>query len=264
MTGCVEVKSEKYQTRKSPAFHAKDCKDLTKKGKDGQYISKADAKGIYKWVKVVGSTRKQKGKFYDTHDNGRRPFRVIVSDDGANAKKVTIYKDANIGTFKESADYSKLIKELTVNEVYVGKSTGKAEGADHSPEQASSFKGNSILLHISGNRYVYVGTEVYEFTMEDKLDEYFSMVGRNDVPYPVLLGTENVYFMIDGDHTYVPRDKFPSTLKKEQWENAYSYYYGWLDPETGKSRTDKERKEFALENYARKMKGFKMIDKRRF
>jgi hypothetical protein len=32
--GCEEVKSEKYQTRKSPAFHAKDCKDLTKKGKD--------------------------------------------------------------------------------------------------------------------------------------------------------------------------------------------------------------------------------------
>lgn len=255
---CKEIKASKYQTRKSPAYHAKDCKDLTKKGKDGNYISKKDAKGIYKWVKI-NSTRKTKGKFYDTHDNGGRPFRVVV--DGT---KVTIYKDANIGTFEETADYSKLIKELTVKEVYVGKSTGKAEGADHGPEQARFFLGNSILLHVSGNRYVYIGTEVYEFTMDDKVDEYFSMMGRNDVPYPVLLGTENVYFMIDGDHTYVPRDKFPANFKRSQWENAYSYYYGWLDPETGKSRTDKERKEVALENYAKKMKGFKMIDKRKF
>jgi len=256
MTGCIEVKSDKYQTRKSPPFHASDCKNLTKKGKDGQYISKPDAKGIYKWVKV-NLTRKIKGKHYDVLDNGGRPFRVFVDN-----KHVTIYKDANIGSFKEVADYSKFIKELTVKEVYVGKSTGKAEGADHEPEQSKLFSGNSILLHISGNRYMYIGTEVYEFTMEDTVQDYFSMVGRNDVPYPVLLGTKNVYFMLDGDHTYVPRDMFPSNFKKDQWENAYSYYYGWLDPETGKSRTDKERKEVALENHAKKMKGFKMIEKR--
>ena len=48
---CSEVKAAKYQTRKSPPFHAKDCKNLTKKGKDGEYVSKPDAKGVYKWVK---------------------------------------------------------------------------------------------------------------------------------------------------------------------------------------------------------------------
>ena len=56
---CEEVKSDKYQTRKSPAFHAGHCAGQTKKGKDGDYISKEDARGVYKWIKVSGAaTRK--------------------------------------------------------------------------------------------------------------------------------------------------------------------------------------------------------------
>lgn len=260
---CKEIKTSKYQTRKSPAFHAKDCKDLTKKGKDGDYISKKDARGIYKWVKV-NTTRKMlsKGKHYDIHDNGGRPFRVFVSDDGAS-KKVAIYKDANTGTLKEEVDYSKLIKELTVKEVYVGKSRGNAAGADHRPEDANFFKGNSMLLHVSGNKYVHIGSSIYEFQMDDKVEQYFSMVGRNDVPYPVLLGTENVYFMLEGDHCYLPRDMLPA-LTKTQWEDAYTYFYGWINPVDGQQRTDAERKKEALEKHAIKMKGYHLIQKREF
>lgn len=258
---CTEIKTVKYQTRKSPAFHAKDCKDLTKKGKDGQYISKPDSNGTYKWVKVntdtkvnTRTTRKMSGKYYDTHDNGGRPFRVYV-----DGKKVAIYMDSNIGTFNEKANYSKLVKEFTVKEVYIGKSTGNASGADHRPNEAKSFVGNSILLHVSGNTYVHIGTNIYQFQMDDKVEEYFSMVGRNDVPYPVLLGTENVYFMLKSDHSYIPRELLPANLTKAQWEDAYTYFYGWTNPETGESRTDQERKKDKLENKAKKMKGYKII-----
>jgi hypothetical protein len=263
MTGCVEIKTSKYQTRKSPAFHAKDCKDLTKKGKDGQYISKKDARGIYKWVKV-NTTRKMQGKHYDIHDNFGRPFRVVInSDHSANGNKVAIYKDIN-KDFNKPQDYSKLIKELTVKEVFVGKSTGNAEGADHGPGEANSFKGNSILLHVSGNKYVHVGSSIYEFQMDDKVDQYFSMVGRNDVPYPVLLGTENVYFMLEGDHCYLPREMLPADLTKAQWEDCYTYFYGWTNPVDGQHRTDAERKKENLEQHAKKMKGYHLIQKREF
>ena len=50
---CKEVKNSKYQTRKSPAFHATNCKGLTKKGKNGDYVSKANSRGIYKWIKTA-------------------------------------------------------------------------------------------------------------------------------------------------------------------------------------------------------------------
>jgi len=254
---CKEIKTSKYQTRKSPAFHAKDCKDLTKKGKDGQYVSKKDARGIYKWVKL-NSTRKMSGKHYDTHDNGNRPFRIFI-----DGNKVAIYKDTNTN-WNNPADYSKLIKELTVKEVFVGKSTGNAEGADHRPGEADFFKGNSILLHVSGNKYIHVGTSIYEFQMDDKVDQYFSMVGRNDVPYPVLLGTENVYFMLEDDHCYLPRDMLPDNLTKVQWEDCYTYFYGWVNPVDGERRTDEERKKENLEQYAKKMKGYHLIQKREF
>ena len=49
--GCKEIKTEKYQTRKSPPFHAGYCIGQVKKGKDGHYISKEGSNGVYKWVK---------------------------------------------------------------------------------------------------------------------------------------------------------------------------------------------------------------------
>jgi hypothetical protein len=257
MSECREVKDKKYQTRKSPAYHAGQCKGLQKNGKDGLYISKADTRGVYKWVKV-SKTRKRKGKFYDTHDNGSKPFRVFI-----DGKNVSIYKDINTD-WNKPPDYSKLIKSLRVKEVIVGKSTGHAEAADHGPEQAKSFLGNSILLHVSGKKYIHVGVEIYEFEMEDKIEAYFSMIGRNDVPYPVILGKENVYFMLESEHNYVPRTYFPAVKNKAQWENAYIYYYGSINAETGeKPPYDLVlKKKLSLEKYAKKMKHFKMIQKR--
>jgi len=257
MVGCVEIKSTKYQTRKSPAYHAKDCKGLSKKGKDGNYISKADASGVYKWVKV-NTTRKMSGKHYDIHDNRGRPFRVYI-----DGNKVANYKDIN-KDWNKPADFSKLIKEVKAKEIYIGKSTGHAAGADHRPDEAKIFVGNTILLQISANKYIHIGSSIYEFEMEDKVDKYFSMVGNNDVPYPVLLGTENVYFMLEDDHKYVPRDKFPENLTNAQWEDAYTYYYGWTDPVDGHHRTDEERKKENLENFAKRMIGYKLIQKREF
>ena len=48
---CKEVKTEKYQKRKSPPFHAAHCVGQIKKGKDGMYISKESSNGVFKWVK---------------------------------------------------------------------------------------------------------------------------------------------------------------------------------------------------------------------
>ena len=228
---CTEIKSSKYQTRQSPAFHASDCKGTRKKGKDGIYVSKADKRGVYKWVKVTGI---QKGKSYDTLNNGARPYRVIV--DGTN---VSIYK----GTQKEdySYDYDKLIRSVKVKKVYLG---GTKKGL-----------GNSILLHLSGNKYMYIGHEIYEFQMLDLVDSYFSIIGNSDVPYPVLLGTEYVYFMLD--RCYISRTEFSLSMTKKDWEDAYQRYYGFMNPITSKPETHD-----GMEKKSTKMKGFHIVAKR--
>jgi len=274
---CEEVKTAKYQTRKSPPFHAKDCKDLTKKGKDGVYVSKPDAKGIYKWTKATaatktGKTRKAGGKSYLVHDNGSRPFKVNV-----NGKTVEIYK----GEFRKLADgktidynnmdYTKLIKKLTVKEIHVGKSP-----CIPSADGCGAFgNGNTILLHVSGNTYIYIGSQIYQFTMEDELKAYYSMIGNNDVPYPIILGSKYVYMMIN--RIYLPRGVFQAKMGPKEWADAHSFYSGYKNPETGEEivcddKATKDRKKCEKERtaegeklrakYEKKLKGLKMIQKR--
>jgi hypothetical protein len=242
---CKELKTKKYQTRKSPAFSAQACKGLTKKGKDGTYISKADARGIYKWVKAnvssIRNTQKvhlRKGKIYDVLDNGARPYRVYV--DGST---VSIYIGKQNSDY--TYDYDKLVRTIKAKEVHVG---GK-----------KSQLGNSILVHVSGNNYMYIGHEIYEFQMEDTVDTYFSIVGNSDVPYPVLLGTENAYFMLD--RCYVPRSEFDPKMTKAEWEDAYQRYYGYADAMTGESPPKGVRAD-GMEKKCKKMKGFHIVVKR--
>jgi hypothetical protein len=177
------------------------------------------------------ATRKIKKASYLIHNNGTRPFKVAVS-----GKTVEIYK---------GPDYKQLVKKLVVKEVYVGK-YGGATGL-----------GNSILLNVSGNKYMHIGFDIYEFSMDDEVDAYYSLIGNSDVPYPVLLGTKNVYFMLD--HSYLPRTFFKTP--KVDWEDAYQYYYGYKDPETGDNCDPEQRAKVKKQRakLEKKMKGLKIL-----
>ncbi len=151
---------------------------------------------------------------YNIHDNRGRPFRVVV-----DGKHVEVYRqyptEKHIGTY-------------TVEDVHVGKSSGTSKVCDHTKAQARQFDGNSILLHMGGHKYIYIGHEIYSFEMKDDLVKYYSPVGNNDVPYPHVLGTEYVYFLLE--KRYVARDLFPAKLN---WEEAYIPWMGTFDPKTG-------------------------------
>ena len=188
---------------------------------------------------------------YYTHDNGGRPFKVVV-----DKSQVSIYKDTN-KDFDKEPDYSKLVRTFNVKKVHVGKSTGGTIG-DHTVAQAKQFIGNSILLELASpaNTYVFVGHEIYEFKMpDDEPEKYFSLVGNNDVPYPIILGKNNVYFMLD--RKFVSREHFPLKMTALQWEDSYHIFYGDWD-------TKKTMWVNSLEDRAKKIKGLKIIQKRNF
>ena len=222
-----------------------------KKGRDGNiWIVKKTIHGVKRWVKFKLDNKKLNKvnhpgfKKYFIHDNGGRPFLVYVK-----GKKVFIYKNNK---------YTKLVKKYIVKKVFIGRSSGPPY-ADHSKKDAKHFVGNTILLKLSKNKYVYIGGTIYEFIINDSIYRYFSLIGRNDVPYPVLLGTDNVYFMLD--KKYVSRDMFSKNMKVKDWENAYTYFYWWdvkkeeFDYKTGKKIN-------SLENVAKKIKNVKVIQKR--
>ena len=146
---------------------------------------------------------------YKIHDNGSRPFLVTIKNNNVQVYKLPdeFYNERNMAYDR---DYTKFVKEFkNVNKVFIGKS------------QKSSFDSNTILLQISKNRYVYIGSIIYEFTADnDEIVEYFSYVGNSNVPYPVALGNNYVYFMLD--KVYIDRNLFP---KDTNWIDAYTIFY---------------------------------------
>jgi hypothetical protein len=154
---------------------------------------------------------------YLTHDNGGRPFLVYVGD-----TSVTVYQqpknvdveDASYDKQKDS--YTKLVKKFTgVQKKFIPRyPTIKVRNYDF------ISTGNSILLELK-NEYVFIGHCIYSFKTKDKIQKYFSFVGNSNVPYPVAVGSENVYFMLE--RMYVPKSVFPP---KTDWEkDAYGMFY---------------------------------------
>lgn len=87
----------------------------------------------------------------------------------------------------------------------------------------SKFDGNSILLHLDDLRYVYIGSEIYEFTAKEEITKYYSPIGNNDVPYPVAISKNYIYFM-SGNQCGDLADY--EAIENVDLTDAYTYYFG--------------------------------------
>lgn len=214
---CRRSTLKKYSSRPSPAYPAQDCKGQTKTGNDGQlYVSSPTKKGVYRWI-LASPTRKAKGvKSYQIHDNGGRPFVVEVH---SAKKEVEVF----LNEYNEDTD--KFIKGKSIlrspyQQIFVGPDScpGRSEYTATDP----SFKGNSILLHVSGSKYIYIGSEIHSFETRDgeTIKQYYSPVENNDVPYPYAIGENYTYFMLDMET--LPNELL--NLKKD----GYAQFYGFI------------------------------------
>lgn len=225
---CGKQISKKYTSRSSPPYPANKCCGKQKKGNDGKmYISISDKNGRCRWVlkglKRRSSQTRQNSKRWVTHDNGGRPFLVV-----SNGKTIKVYKAT-----ENEPNYTKLVKKYNnVEKIFIGKSP-RNRTTEYSGGYGKKFDGNSILLRLPKNRYVFIGDSVYEFTPPEPIVKYYSTVGNSDVPYPVALSKSYAYFMLNAPRDYKDEDKsfildyierreFPKGI---DWSDAYSAYY---------------------------------------
>ena len=220
-------------SRKGPIESATKFKEgVKKRGLDGN---------MWEIVKLSNNTQRwkpiasvPKGRKYMVHDNGGRPFLVnIVS--GIKGV-VEIYKKQILDDDWSPKNYTILVKRYTdVDDIFIGKSPLNDMTA-FSGGHGAWANGNSILLklknrNIQKNRYVFIGWYVYEFDAPEKITKYYSSLGNSDVPYPVALSENYVYFMIGpairikekrimGE--FVPKSLFPTGI---DWSDPYSKYY---------------------------------------
>ena len=165
-----------------------------------------------------------KEKSYLIHDNGGRPFKVNIK--GKNIDIYTYDKElfSSWDDIPKKKDYNILIKSYKrVKEIFIPK------GINDMGKAWSGGKGNTILVHISANRYLCIAEWIFEFeTKGDKIQEFHSQVGHSDVPYPLAVGDKYIYFLISkGSEGYLSKDFFEDFPKKHKWAvDAYSRLWG--------------------------------------
>jgi hypothetical protein len=208
---------------------------------------------------MSAKTRRSKGKTYDIHDNGGRPFFVTVQGDSVTVEKNMDAYEMKEGVFVTLQKPRKKILEMKVDHVFIGKKspTGGYDGL-----KPSEAEGNSILVK-KGSKYIYIGHEIYEFSPVegDTIEAYYSDIGNSDVPYPYAVGKTHVYILLEKAAV----DKSFFDMKK----GIYDQYYnattrldmclrGFRDCED-KEKAKATRKE--MKSKTRRMKS-KLIQKR--
>ena len=84
----------------------------------------------------------------------------------------------------------------------------------HGPD----FDGNSLLLDMGDNEYIYFGSTHFTFKSRSAITEYVSPVGNNDVPYPYAVDEDdNVYLMLE--------NVVVSGVPQEERDDVYRFYY---------------------------------------
>jgi hypothetical protein len=177
----------------------------------GSYITLNMESGWYYFNKSIQQ--------YLIHDNGGRPFKVIVNFDKKNIKVFKFDKDeVDDNSEEHEIIYDILVYETDFIDVFIGSSNEFFEVS------VKKYQGNSILVQTDGTTYTFIGDMIYSFTSIQQIEEYYSPIGNNDVPYPYAIDiNKNIYLMIE----YVIIIPYKNTfeyLEKEQI-CPYHFYY---------------------------------------
>ena len=184
---------------------------------------------------------------YFIHDNGGRPFKVVID---AKVKSLEVFKidEKAYDAYIEKTYHPKKnecvsddddVKYYTKSVLKIPKYKKIFIGEDWVEKE---FKGNSILVNIIDMTYVFIGCIIYSFQTEEKINEYKSPVGNSDVPYPYAVGKKYVYFMIENQ--YADKSEFVN-YDGIIFDDPYHKFYGFqfsLDKK-GKSKFELWKKE---------------------
>jgi len=77
---------------------------------------------------------------------------------------------------------------------------------------------NDILIHVSGEEYVYIGKFILRFLAKSPIAKFYSTVSEDGIMWPYAIdGAGNYYLLLDG----AILSKYISGGK---WKNPYEYY----------------------------------------
>lgn len=157
---------------------------------------------------------------YLIHDNGGRPFKVEITKND-NYSCVQIYKT----TKNWNCNYETIpILTFETDKIFIGESP-LIKMTEFSGGHGTKFDGNSILLHLCGNTYVFIGLEIFSFSTYGKIISYVSPVGNSDVPYPYALDEHGNIYLLTED--VVIKNNADVLRNMDAYDDPYDYYYDY-------------------------------------
>ncbi len=112
---------------------------------------------------------------YNIIDNGGIVFVAIVTP---SAKTIEVFKNEFIGNGKYKMG-KKVLNAITYQKIFIPKKD----------------KGNSLLVKLDGDDYIYVGDTIGRFKLDDLVVGYKSPIGNSGVPYPYI-ETKYWYYLL--------------------------------------------------------------------
>lgn len=96
---------------------------------------------------------------------------------------------------------------------------------EYSNSYGPEYDGNTMLLQLDTLTYVFIGCYIYSFQSLHEIEEYYSPVGNNDVPYPYAIDThKNIYLLIE-ERIIISTFDILNQMKQEEDNNPYWYFY---------------------------------------
>lgn len=152
---------------------------------------------------------------YYIYDGKKKPFKVLIT-----LNVVKIYRNI----INDDVKFEKYpFKTFITENIFIGKSIYGKITID-SGNYGSNYNGNTLLLHLGANTYVYIGSEIYIFDSHNDLliTKYHSPIGKNNIPYPYAIDCENnIYLLKEG--VIILNTKL-NKMEIAQYENPYTFY----------------------------------------
>jgi hypothetical protein len=125
-------------------------------------------------------------------DNGDEPFVVDVYSKHLEVYLQILQEEESNRASKAVYKRGKQILTTPFQKLFVGNNYFKLE-------RYGKKQGNSLLVQLGNNEYLYIGSEIYVFKIRDgdSILAYASPVGNSGVPYPYAIGKKYVYYMLD-------------------------------------------------------------------
>ena len=176
-------------------------------------------------------------KIYFPYDHHGHPYTVYIKNKN---NPIYIYKipgESNDRYFSENEydwrnrrknawAYIQLVVKIIPQEIFIGKSEKLPLSKYYNRYlYGEYYDGNSILIKIGSNKYVYIGTEIYTFTTLNKIIKYVSMASTSSSNiFPCAIDIDNNYYLLQYN-VFINKNNLNFLNNNDFYGNLEVYYF---------------------------------------